>query len=58
MQEVRRLFEGIIKLYELLDLISSATTGRTGGMRKAPKRGHIEQSLVFIVGINPPEAGK
>jgi hypothetical protein len=31
----------------------SATTGKTGGIRKAPKRGHIEQSLVFVDRINP-----
>ena len=35
----------------------SATTSQTGGMRKAPKRGHIEQSLVFIDRINPPILG-
>jgi len=32
----------------------SATTSRTGGMRKAPKKGHIKQSLVFIDRINSP----
>jgi hypothetical protein len=36
---------------EKLNLI--ATTSKTGGMRKALKRGHIEQSLVFIDRINP-----